>query len=354
MLRNVGRRRAGGLVFAGRMIAFPAGRSHGRGFTLVELLVVITIIGVLVGLLLPAVQAARAAARRTDCVNRSKQIGLAVNNYHSAFKKLPRAWWLDNPPNKPFNGGNWLIAILPYMELSAVYEQLDTRVIPTDQDSPGNVEVLQTILAAYVCPSSPGSAESRRYVFDSRPAGLPFTATDLAPADFTPTTGVRGIYANHAYGRHLSSNREGALQVVGELFGGESDGAFRDIRDGLSHTFLFGERTGGNVIYSRGVVHADLTENLIGLDGGGWGDLLNGEHWLEGTLQSGLTWPPRGGPCAINCTNARGFGFHGFHPGGCHFTFADGHVSFVNEKVDPVVFAAQITRRGQEVFAREE
>ncbi|WDQ18094.1 DUF1559 family PulG-like putative transporter [Rhodopirellula sp. P2] len=323
-----------------------------QGFTLVELLVVIAIIGMLVGLLLPAVQSAREAARRTDCSNRSRQLALAIHNYHSAYRKLPRAWWLETPP-KAFNGGNWMMAILPQLEQQGLDDQIDRSILPVDQLSPSNVAALQTSMSMFVCPSTPGGMESRRYLFDSNPAGLPFTATNLAPADFSPTTGVRGTYANFAYGASLSGGREGALQVVSPIFGGDQDGRFADILDGLSHTTLFGERTGGNVVYSAGREDPVATAALIGVEGGGWGDLLNGEHWLQGSLRSGLSWPPVGGPCAINCTNARGFGFHSFHVGGCHFAFADGSVRFIDTSIEPLVFSSHVTRRGREAIAAD-
>lgn len=318
-----------------------------RGFTLIELLVVIAIIGVLVGLLLPAVQAARESSRRMTCGNRMKQFGLAIHNYHGAFNKLPRAWWLETPPDT-FNGKPWEVAILPFMEQQALYDQFDHDLPPVDQLSPANVAVVQTPMADYVCPSSPGDPDQRRYTFNAAPAGLPFTATNIAPCDYSPTTGVLGLYAQHAYGSTLPHNREGAMQVVSAAFGGSQDGNFAGILDGLSNTFLLGERTGGPTVYSGGRVDAVATANLIGLEGGGWGDLLGGEHWLRGSLGGGLGWPPREGPCAINCTNARGYGFHSFHPGGAHFLMADGSVDFVNPSVNAFIFASRITRRGRE------
>lgn len=325
-----------------RSVVAPA-----RGFTLVELLVVIAIIGVLVGLLLPAVQAARESARRMTCGNRMKQFGLAIHNYHGAFNKLPRAWWLETPPDT-FNGKSWAIAILPFMEQQALYDRFDHDLPPVDQLSPANVAVVQTLLADYVCPSTPDDGDLRRYTFNAAPAGLPFTATDIAPGDYSPTTGVRGIYAQHAFGATLLNDREGAMQVVSAAFGGSQDGNFAGILDGLSNTFLLGERTGGPTVYSGGRVDPVATANLIGLEGGGWGDLLGGEHWLRGSLNDGLGWPPREGPCAINCTNARGYGFHSFHPGGAHFLMADGSVDFVNPSVNAFIFASRITRRGRE------
>ena len=206
-------------------------------FTLVELLVVIGIIGLLVGLLLPAVQAAREASRRMNCSNRVKQIGLAIHNYHSAFNRLPRAWWLDTPPTASFNGKPWTFAVLPFLEQQAAYEKIDHDTLPVDQLSPQSVAMIQTPLADFVCPSSPGNAANRRYTFNSTPGGLPFTATDIAPCDFTPATGVRGLYAQHAYGANIPLKREGAMQVVSPLFGGTIDGDFAGVLDGLSIPF---------------------------------------------------------------------------------------------------------------------
>lgn len=324
-------------------------RCPRNGFTLVELLVVIAIIGVLVGLLLPAVQSAREAARRMDCSNRMRQMGLAIANYHSAFGKLPRAWWLETPPSHAFNGGVWSISILPFLEKQSLFEKFDHSRLPVNEFSADNVRLVQTILPAYLCPSSPGDPELRRYSFDGTPGGLPLTASDLAPSDFSPTAGVRGVYAEHAYDPVPPSGREGAMQVVGP-FGGTEDGNYAGILDGLSNTFLLGERTGGNQIYSAGRVDPIATAGLMGLDGGGWGDLLGGEHWVQGSLHSGLSSPPVGGPCAINCTNARGHGFHSFHVGGSYFLFADGAVKFFTASVDATTFASHITRRNGEVI----
>lgn len=170
---------------------------HPRAaFTLIELLVVIAIIGVLVGLLLPAVQSARAAARRMQCSNHMRQMGLAVANYHSAFKKLPLAWWLETPPTRSFNGKVWGISILPFIEEQALFEQYDHSRLPVNEFSPRNVALVQTPVSTYLCPSSPGNPESRRYDFNEarfRVGGFNGLAKPSLDRSRVPADGVRGL-----------------------------------------------------------------------------------------------------------------------------------------------------------------
>jgi hypothetical protein len=313
---------------------------------LVELLVVIAIIGILVALLLPAVQAAREAARRMSCGNNSKQIGLGLHNYHDTYKALPMAWWLDTPPLQ-FNGGVWGLAILPFVEQQSLYDQFDHDVLSADQLSPANVVLMQTPLPVYMCPSVPGGAD-RVYTGDANGAGLPLTWS-AAPSDYMVTTGVRGDFADIAYSGNAGGQRHGALQVLGP-FGDGRTGNLASIKDGTSKTFLIAERTGGDQIYLRRTPDGALSQALIMVNGGGWADLLNGEHWLQGSLHSGnpLT-APDGGPCAINCNNIRGWSYHSFHPGGCHFIMGDASVQFVSETVDAYVLAGRITREKGEI-----
>jgi hypothetical protein len=211
---------------------------------------------------------------------------------------------------------------------------------------------MQSVVATLVCPSSPEDPTTRGYQFDASGAGFPFTATSLAPSDYAPATGVRGEYAKLAFGPILGGDREGSLIATGVLFGDVEDSTFASILDGLSNTIMMGERTGGGVIYNHGRIDAAATQALGSLNGGGWGDLLSGDHWLAGSPREGISLPPTGGPCAINCTNARGFGFHSFHEGGSHFLIADGSVQFVSASVAPEVLASSITRRGREQNAR--
>jgi prepilin-type processing-associated H-X9-DG protein len=124
----------------------------------------------------------------------------------------------------------------------------------------------------------------------------------------------------------------------------------RDLTDGTSNTFMLGERTGGISLYlkTRAATAADLGvpaatfQGLQWTNGGSWPDALVFEHWLQGSLYDGRG---NGGPCAVNCTNIRGNGFHSFHAGGAHFLMADGSVKFVGENISQFVFAAHITRK---------
>ncbi|MBI2481882.1 MAG: DUF1559 domain-containing protein [Planctomycetia bacterium] len=325
-----------------------------KGFTLVELLVVIAIIGILVALLLPAVQAAREAARRMQCGNNLKQIGLALHNYHDTYKTLPMSWWIEYPPafpNKPMNGSVWSVDILPFVEQQPLFDQLNHNVLSCNQTGPAgaaNVALIQTLLPAFVCPSAPGGANR---IYDGAvPAGalpgLPALTWRAAPSDYSASSGVRGVYANLTYVPptypSVPGNRDGSLQAG-------KRGRLADVTDGTSNSFMIGERTGGNQIYEKRMINAALTTvaggALVKSNGGGWGDMLSGEHWLQGSLCSGLTPPPGGGPCAINITNSRGNGFHGFHPGGCQFAMADASLQFISQTVAPMALSGRITRQ---------
>jgi prepilin-type N-terminal cleavage/methylation domain-containing protein/prepilin-type processing-associated H-X9-DG protein len=349
------------------MVFRKNGRRGVAGFTLVELLVVIAIIGVLVALLLPAVQAAREAARRMQCANNLKQIGLALHNYHDAQRTFPMAYFVYlDPATGNINVGTWGVMVLPYMEQQPLYDRYDARVPAAFELGPvgeANIAVIQTPLPVYMCPSAPGGGEDRIYRGAIPPngggsiPGLPALSWRAAPSDYCVPTGVRGVFANLAYRGNAGGSRHGLLQdhitIVGMGQGSNRAASMANARDGTAYTFLIGERTGGSRIYSRTAPWqppSGWLELLGPVNGGGWGDPLNGEHWLSGTLESGLPFPPQEGSCGINCTNLRGYGFHSFHPSGCHFAMADGSVQFISASVDPLAIAGRITREKGEIL----
>ncbi len=187
------------------------GRRNGRGFTLVELLVVIAIIGILVALLLPAIQAAREAARRTQCSNHLKQIGLALQNYHDTYQILPPSYVNNGPDIK----WGWGLLILPFMENQALFDNIDpirwgggggNAVHRADQN-----EFLEEKIDSYRCPSDPMSRDTNPYFTGTGPAGA---------SNYVISEGVAAYDTGASHTSHT----------------------FADIYDGLSNTILVGER----------------------------------------------------------------------------------------------------------------
>jgi prepilin-type N-terminal cleavage/methylation domain-containing protein len=344
------------------MVQANAPRRRVRGFTLVELLVVIAIIGVLVALLLPAVQAAREAARRMQCSNHLKQIGLAMHNYHDAHKSFPFAYMIDL---NTFNLQNWGVLILPFLEEDQLAQRYTCAVPSFDQAGAfgfpadkvaTNLEIVRTYLPVYICPSAQHS--NPQVYTGGLPAGSagpgipPITMSwTMGISDYCVSTGVRGTYANLAYSGNAGGGRHGALQPSAEPISDTRDSRLSNMKDGTSQTIMIGERLGGADIY-QGRNLVDLGP-LNGANGGGWADFLNGEHWLAGALYDG-TQGSDGGPCAINCTNLRGGGFYAFHPSGCFFLLCDGSVQFISDTVNGHTFASMITREKGEVFEMPE
>jgi prepilin-type N-terminal cleavage/methylation domain-containing protein/prepilin-type processing-associated H-X9-DG protein len=183
-------------------------RENRCAFTLVELLVVIAIIGTLVGLLLPAVQAAREAARRMSCQNNIRQIGLGLHNYHSAYRKLPPGGIEVRPEVPDGRQMAWSAMVLPFMEETAVYQQIDFSYA---FDAPENKEAGARVIATYLCPSTP--------------RGIPLN-DGRGPTDYG------GIYGERITGRN--DPPRGVMIHDRPI-------RFRDITDGLSRTIVVAE-----------------------------------------------------------------------------------------------------------------
>ncbi|GAB5440578.1 MAG: DUF1559 domain-containing protein [Fuerstiella sp.] len=335
-------------------------RISNRGFTLIELLVVIAIIAILIALLLPAVQQAREAARRTQCKNNLKQLGIALHNYHDANRTFPFAWMLG----RDFNASPWGIQILPYLEQANLWNEWNSSIPPFNEaaafgfgpplEIAKNLAVIQTPIPVYKCPSTPGEDI---HDYDLNPAGFPLTWT-AARSDYITTNGVRAAFAQIAYSGSPGGDRDGAMSAVGVSPSDPSKSAgritrIRDITDGTSNTISIGERVGGTDIYdSRGQVNQSWTAALGGTNGGGWGDILNGEMWIAGALYDGTPSPfaPNGGPCAINCCNYRGAGLYSFHTGGSQVLLCDGSVRFLSENIAAQTLAGLVTKSKGEVL----
>ena len=331
-----------------------------RGFTLIELLVVIAIIAVLVALLLPAVQQAREAARRSQCKNNLKQMGLAFHNYHEAMNTFPYAYLLTAPglnglpANTPLDANSWGTMLLPYLDQAPLYNKFNCSVPPINEavafgDPPAviasNIAVISTPLSVFSCPSTPGGITIYNAVVPS-PLGGNVTWT-AAQSDYCTTSGVRGTLSNTAYANYPGGapSRDGVMSP-------DTYSPIQKITDGTSNTFMVGERTGGATIYYRGgkAVPAAVQAAFGPMNGGGWGDFLNGENWDEGALYDG-TYVPAGGPGPMNCNNIKSSGtFFSFHVGGCHFLMADGAVRFISENISILTFCSLVTKGGGEVI----
>jgi prepilin-type N-terminal cleavage/methylation domain-containing protein len=318
-------------------------------FTLVELLVVIAIIGVLVALLVPAVQAAREAARRGQCSNNLKQLGLAVQNYHDAKRVTPvstRPVGLTSAPR--ISALNFM---LPYFEQGQIYQIFDHSKTWSD---PVNVRASQAVVQTLICPSDP--EDSNR--LDAEPQRSPRDPSVNAITDYSPTVWVDKNLAPTYVDLTGATTSEGNFPGVMEY--NNPTVKFKDVVDGLSNTTLFAESVGRPFVYRKGVlVSSDQT--IAHLQGGGWARPASDLN-IDGSSNDG-TQPF--GPCALNCTNGfdaveRGYPDpywntygtsepYSFHSGVNLHVFADGSVKSIREDIDIREYARLVTRAGEEV-----
>jgi len=332
------------------------------GFTLIELLVVIAIIGVLIGLLLPAVQKVREAANRMKCANNLKQIGIGLHAYHDSYQSFPPAYMYPgsgtskNLPPVPGYMLPWGVYLLPYMEQDNLYRTFDLKKPFNDPVNQGTNA--QTKVPVFICPSSPSQGKVYTDTWTA-PNELGVNASwTVSASDYIPTCGVVSAYRNKFY------NGPGGNPPP-YPGGGSIDGVFQDnrmvrigeISDGTSSTFMIGESAGAPDLWARGKLIATAPSftgapaGFGGVEGHGWAEALNGEVWCGNGFDfaTGLDSSGRGfgnpNTCILNCNNsaANHGAWYGFHPGVVQFVFADGSVKSVADTTSGKVVLELIT-----------
>ncbi len=286
--------------------------SRSRGFTLVELLVVIAIIGILVSMLLPAVQAARETAQRMSCSNNIRQIALATHNYHDTFQAFPTA---THWRGKFYS---FFTAILPYGEQGPLFDGYDGREKYNDLAHSDNGNVIAEIVPTYLCPS----------MAFPRNVPNPACGESRAPSSYFVSSGTKNAWGpihNGAIVKHDNGTTR-----------------FRSITDGASGTFLLGEADYGlkNYTFRSGPCAGQLRGGAVA-----WGIGYPG-------ISIGAT-------VGVYNSNKLVIGFNEYqtfrsdHPGGAQFAFVDGAVRFVAETIDAGLLDSLATRAGGETLDGE-
>lgn len=308
-------------------------------FTLVELLVVIAIIGILVALLLPAVQAAREAARRTQCINNLKQMTIATLNYENGLKELPPIYSFltktdpltTNPP-APSHGLH--VFLLPYIEYQAVQDSYDFK---QSWLGPNNRNAIATLIPEFICPSAPAPVERLKYGPTDVGAYTDYTTNGrvsptavcvLLAAGLKDRPDWSGLFTGPP--EYLDYDTGGC--PTGNLKGQTGRTYLRLVTDGLSHTIMYVPDAGRPNYYIDG----QLQTTSAG--GARWAD-ADTEFWSHNLCA--------GGTSMMNCNNENEM--YSFHQGGGNYSFADGSVHFLADSLDGDLQVSLITRAGDDV-----
>jgi prepilin-type N-terminal cleavage/methylation domain-containing protein/prepilin-type processing-associated H-X9-DG protein len=287
----------------------PVRPCRNRAFTLVELLVVIAIIATLIGLLLPAVQSARESARRMQCTNNLKQVGLAIALYTDVRKSFPKG--RDTRDNA---GVSWSFRLLPFLEESAIHDALD-KTVPDHH--PNNSRAMRTPVATFFCSSRRGPVSDRNFDNNNRPP----TPDMMGVAAGGDLAAVAGTYFNYAVreGEVLDPRRAGAIFTMSNV-------RPQQVTDGLSKTFAVGERHLPSVAAAlalnpdQSMVHYSQGDTAF--------FAADTPHTQFRDTSRGLADGPH------DTSNIK---FGSLHPGVSNFVFLDGHVEAISIDTDRTI-----------------
>ena len=311
--------------------------SRRRGFTLIELLVVIAIIGVLIALLLPAVQAAREAARRAQCTNNLKQMALAAQNYHDSNGCFPGNSYTGqsvNPRGKYYENFSCFVRMLPYFEQMPMYNATNFNLTSSNVE---NVTIAGVQVASLLCPSDTknqpvaiqpaffGNSSTPGWSFNNLFPLPPGTWTQ-AFSSYAGSAGTFGFGYNNTYLN--ASNGAAERDMHNGVIYNDSVVRIADVIDGTSSTFIFGEHSHGYLIqYDPAYGVSDNSWNS-----GRWYDTqfatyyqVNIKPGIPGTTGAGLPGDPKNYWYPTVATS--------LHPGGANFAFCDGSVRFVKDSI---------------------
>jgi prepilin-type N-terminal cleavage/methylation domain-containing protein len=304
----------------------PLQKHPRRAFTLVELLVVIAIIGVLVALLLPAVQAAREAARRMSCQNNIKQLSLAMHNYHDSLGQLVSGCI-------SMNGTSWTVLMLPYIEQRNLHENFDfSPGIYTTNMGIRRAQNGLTKVPMFLCPSSPAQKMMMPAPSYPLPADLingnipPFTLhyfINMGPKGQSP---AGQTYEHRSVGSHGGFSQQGVCEI-------NSKYKFKDITDGTAFTFLLGENSRHDTKYG-----SRFRNWMRGCDNSGADEICGCRNYVNAINT----------PVLASATTFNDIAMGSQHPAGANFSLCDGTVRFVSQNIDLGIYKATSSRNGEE------